>query len=89
LWPSQAISALKGWPSRGRYSLVVLNRVLLLAVEGILTAFAVALGLGHGPLTGDQVLVVTYDHGLHSGDIPVIAAWLIGTCILITLWVRQ
>lgn len=74
---------------RGRYGLIVLNRGLILAVEGILTAFAVALVIGHGPLAGDQVLFVTYNHGLNSGDILVMAAWLVATSFLIALWVRQ
>lgn len=73
----------------GRYRLLVFNRVLILVVEGILTAFAIALGIGHGPLAGDELLAVTSNHGLNSGDIPIMAAWVVATCFLITLWVRQ
>lgn len=68
---------------------MVFNRALILAVEGILTALAVALVIGHGPLAGDSVLVVTYNHGINSGDLPVLGAWLVATCFLATLWVRE
>ncbi len=48
-----------------------------------------ALVLGHGPWAGDELVAVTYSHGVNTGDVPVFAAWLVATGCLLALWRRQ
>ena len=67
----------------------MLSRGLILVVQLVLTGLAVALVLGHGPWAGDELVAVTRSHGVNTGDIPVLAAWLVTTVCLMALWRRQ
>ena len=54
-------------------------RAALAALVACCLTFVTALLLaGHGPWAGRTILAVTFDHGLNTGDIPVLIAWAVG-----------
>lgn len=61
--------------------------VLLLAV--ILTVLTGLLLAGHRPWSGDALVVITASHGLNTGDLPVVALWVVGLGCCAWLWTRS
>ncbi len=35
---------------------------------------------------GRILVTITEDHGIHAGDLPVVALWLLGTACVAILW---
>jgi hypothetical protein len=56
-----------------------------LLVGGVISGFAFLLITGHYINDGPVVVVVTREHGLHEGDLFVIAAWGLALLALFTL----
>jgi len=52
----------------------------------LLTGLTLMSLAGHTPWDGRVLLTVTADHGLHDGDVPVLAAWLLGMVGCAWLW---
>jgi hypothetical protein len=67
----------------------VLNRVLIAAVMVTLTGLAAALLAGHGPWAGPELFAFSETHGVNLGDLPVVAAWIIGMACCWGLWRRE
>lgn len=55
---------------------------LLWVITSLLTLLLIA---GHGPWAGRVILRVSQDHGLNSGDVPVLGLWVLGTICCLTL----
>jgi hypothetical protein len=54
----------------------VSSRVLVAVVAGVLSAFALLLLAGHGPWSGTALVSLgSNQHGINTGDVPVLAAW--------------
>ncbi|SDO98265.1 hypothetical protein SAMN05660199_02923 [Klenkia soli] len=51
----------------------------------VLTVFAVQLVTGPYETDGPVVLPVTYSHGLHAGDVPVLVGWVLAMVALVLL----
>jgi hypothetical protein len=56
-----------------------------LVVGGILSVFAFLLLTGHYLEEGPVIASVTADHGVHAGDVLVIAGWTVGVLALLLL----
>jgi hypothetical protein len=52
----------------------------------LLTGLTVMSLAGHTPWDGNVILTLTATHGLHDGDVPVLAAWLLGMAGCFWLW---
>jgi hypothetical protein len=52
----------------------------------ILTAFTFVLLVNRRPGVGRILVTLSPDHGIHVGDIPVAAAWVLGMVCLVVLW---
>ena len=63
----------------------MLRGLLALGVGGILTAFTFLLLTGRYINDGPVVIELTDSHGLHAGDLFVIAGWAVGTAGLVWL----
>jgi hypothetical protein len=63
----------------------VLRRLCSLVVGGILSAFTFLLLTGRYINDGPVVIALTESHGLHSGDLFVIAGWAVGMATLLLL----
>lgn len=44
---------------------------------------------GHGPWAGRELIAVSERHGLNNGDLPILAAWLVGVLCCWRLWTRR
>jgi hypothetical protein len=62
---------------------VVLRWLAAAVSAGVLTVFAVLLVTGHYLDEGPVVLVVTASHGVHEGDLYVLAGWALGMIALL------
>jgi hypothetical protein len=60
----------------------------LLAVA-VLTAFALLLLSGQYFREGPVVATLTHDHGIHRGDIGIVAAWTLGMIGLALAFTRR
>lgn len=67
----------------------MLDRGYVAVLLIVLSALTFALIAGHGPWAGEEVVAVTRDHGLNSGDIPILAFWLVGVLCCLGLWRRR
>jgi hypothetical protein len=67
----------------------MLNRCLILLVIAVLTTFALMLLKGDGPGSGSVLWAITADHGVNSGDLPVLAGWFIAVGAGLALWFRH
>lgn len=56
-----------------------------LVAEAVLSGFALLLLTGRYKKEGRVVLTLTAQHGLHAGDLFVLAGWLVATAALLTL----
>ena len=63
----------------------VLRWLSALVVGGILSAFTFLLLTGQYVNDGPVVIAVTESHGLHAGDLFVIAGWVVGMSALVLL----
>jgi hypothetical protein len=63
--------------------------VLIAVVVVSLTGLEVALLAGHGPWAGPELFKISETHGVNLGDLPVVAAWIIGMACCGGLWRRQ
>jgi hypothetical protein len=63
----------------------VLRWLCALVVGGILTAFTFLLLTGRYINDGPVVVALTESHGLHAGDLFVIAGWAVGMATLVLL----
>ena len=50
-----------------------------------LSAMTTLLLAGHGPWSGHLLWQITADHGLNTGDVPVLLCWLLGTAAVLAL----
>ena len=64
------------------------NRGYVAALALILSGLTFALIAGHGPWAGREFLEVSPTHGVNTGDVPVLAAWLLGMACCWRLWRR-
>lgn len=63
----------------------MLRGLLALGVGGILTAFTFLLLTGRYINDGPVVIELSESHGLHAGDLFVIAGWAVGMVALVQL----
>jgi hypothetical protein len=63
----------------------VLRWLCALVVGGILSAFTFLLLTGRYINDGPVVIALTASHGLHAGDLFVIAGWAVGMGTLVLL----
>lgn len=63
----------------------VFRWLVVLLLVGVLTALTLMLLAGHGPWSGRTLWQVTPNHGLNTGDVPVLAFWGVGmlACLLL------
>ena len=63
----------------------VFRWLVVMLVAGVITALTLMLLAGHGPWSGRTVWQVTPNHGLNTGDVPVLAFWGVGmlACLLL------
>lgn len=63
----------------------VFRWLLVTVVAGVITALTLLLLAGHGPWSGRIVWQATPNHGLNTGDVPVLAFWGVGmlACLLL------
>ncbi|GAB3352573.1 hypothetical protein [Modestobacter lapidis] len=63
----------------------MLRRLCALVPAGVLTAFAFLLITGRYLNDGPVLVQVTANHGLHEGDLFVLAGWLVALLALAVL----
>jgi hypothetical protein len=63
----------------------MLRWLFALVVGLILTAFTFLLLTGHNLIDGPVLITLTQSHGLHAGDLLVIAGWAVGMAALVLL----
>ena len=61
-------------------------KFLLAVIAGVLTLLMLLLIAGHGPWAGHELFKVSGNHGVNDGDVPVIAAWLLGLLCCWRVW---
>jgi hypothetical protein len=66
----------------------VLERLCLLLLGLVITGLSMRSAVGHDPLSGRALFAITPSHGIDTGDLPVIAAWLLGMICCGLLWRR-
>ena len=71
-------------PGRGATVLLMLRWPCALVVGGVVSTFAILLLTGRYKKEGPVVATVSADHGLHVGDVFVIAGW--AAAMLALLW---
>lgn len=54
----------------------------------VVTFFMLTLVKGDGPDSGPTVLALSSGYGVNTGDLPIIAAWLVGVGACAALWWR-
>ncbi len=52
--------------------------LLVLGVMTALTSLMLLLIAGHGPWAGEPIWQVSDNHGINTGDIPVLVIWALG-----------
>lgn len=66
-----------------------MSRRWLIAVPMVVvTVFGILLIAGNGPWAGPRLVLLTADHGIHIGDLPVLAGWLAAAYACTVLWRR-
>lgn len=58
---------------------------LVLQVVAV-TALALVAVSGHGPGAGTMLLAVSMTHGVNSGDLLVVALWLVSVVVSLLVW---
>ena len=64
-------------------------KFLLVVIAGVITVLTILLVAGHGPWAGHEVIRISASHGVNDGDVPVIAAGLLGLLCCWRLWRNQ
>jgi ABC-type Co2+ transport system permease subunit len=59
--------------------------VVILAVTSFLTLLALG---GHSPMTGHQVVTISGNHGVNTGDVIPLAAWAVVAACCLVIWRR-
>jgi hypothetical protein len=67
----------------------VIRWLCALLVGGVTSGFAFLLVTGHYSNDGPVVVVITREHGLHEGDLFVIAGWVVAMLALVILAANQ
>ena len=65
------------------------DRGYIVLLACVLTGLTLMLLLGHGPWAGHELFAVSESHGLNSGDVPVLVAYVIGLFGCVQLWRRR
>jgi hypothetical protein len=65
--------------------ILVIRRLCALAVGAILSGFAFLLLTGQYLEDGPVLISLSQDHGLHAGDLFVIAGWAVGIAALVAM----
>ena len=65
------------------------HRGAVLVVFGSLSLVTLMLLAGHGPWSGRVIWAVSGTHGLNSGDVVPLLAWLVGTVACVRLFIRS
>jgi hypothetical protein len=65
--------------------ILVIRRLCALAVGAILSGFACLLLTGQYLEDGPVLISLSQDHGLHAGDLFVIAGWAVGIAALVAM----
>ena len=65
--------------------ILVIRRLCALAVGAILSGFAFLLLTGQYLEDGPVLISLSRDHGLHAGDLFVIAGWAVGIAALVAM----
>ncbi len=79
------MSPLQPEPSRPATVLRVLRWVCAVVVGAVLSGFTVLLVTGEYVNEGPVLLQVATDHGLHLGDVFVLAGWAVAMTLLLVL----
>ncbi len=61
-------------------------KFLLVVIAGVITVMTILLVAGHGPWAGHEIIRISANHGVNDGDVPVIAAGLLGLLCCWRLW---
>lgn len=56
----------------------MVNRILVAGLAGLLSFFALTLMYGDGPGSGEVVWAPAAEHGVNTGDVPIIVLWAVG-----------
>ena len=65
------------------------NRVMAVLLAIVLTVLTVVAVVGHhDPLEGPVIFGLSETHGVHVGDLLVVAAWAVGVACCWRLWRR-
>lgn len=67
----------------------MLNRLLITLVAVVLTALASIITIGDASGEGRVLLAISGTHGIHTGDVPVLFAWLVSIGCCAAVFVRQ
>ena len=67
----------------------MLRWLCALVTGGVLSAFALLLVTAEYETAGAVVVEVTRSHGLHAGDLLVVAGWAVAILALLALTVRS
>ena len=67
----------------------MLNRILVVGLAGLISSFALTLMYGDGPGSGKVIWAPAAQHGVNTGDLPIIAAWALGLVVCVVLGWRQ
>lgn len=63
-------------------------RGYVIAVAVALTVLMVLLVAGHEAWSGPKLFAVSSEHGVHLGDLPVLAVWAVGLYVCMRQWRR-
>ena len=66
----------------------MLNRILVVGLAVLLSVFALTLMYGDGPGSGKVIWSPASEHGVNTGDVPIIVAWAIGLVACAVLFKR-
>lgn len=67
----------------------MLGRWIAIALFVILTYFLFLVTAGHSRWAGETLIRATSEHGVNQGDVPAVAAWLVGSGCCWWIWQRQ
>lgn len=66
----------------------MLDRALIAAIALAQTLLAATLVLDKTTASG-RVILSSGTHGVHTGDLPILACWVLGVGACAVLWTRQ
>ena len=65
------------------------QRTAVAIVFASMTLVTLMLLAGHGPWAGRPILPVSHEHGLNTGDVVPLAAWVASAVSCAVLWRRS